>query len=137
MGTTRTRTTSARTTEKTASDFKSKSDYFRYLMEDRPKGLAMDIKDVQAKTGANYAFVYGVAKRAGLAEKRAGRRRPQGAKFVGFLRWMDPKITDARAAEVVVAYYAGEPFPTPKPTRAKKPKPAPVVVTPEPTPAEG
>jgi hypothetical protein len=114
--------------------FKSKSDHARHLMSE-----GMLVKDV-AKT-LNYAFVYGIAKRANLNESLAGRRRPAGSKFTAILRHLDPKFTDAEIASILTSYFAGESSPVkitilrperkPRTPRVKKPvEVQPVEVTP-------
>lgn len=55
-----------------------------------------------------YAFIYGVAKRAGLAEVAANRRPNAGSKFAEFARWMG--IPEIRAHGLGLAFSRGEEF---------------------------
>lgn len=109
--------------------FKSKSDHARHLMSE-----GMLVKDVAKTLNMNYAFVYGIAKRANLNESLAGRRRPAGSKFTAILRHLDPKFTDAEIASILTSYFAGESSPVKitivRPERKPRTRKAPAEVQP-------
>lgn len=99
----RTRTTNRVSETPEVETFKSKSDHIRSLL----KG-GMNVADAARTVGIGYPFAYGVAQRAGLAEKAATRRAPANAKVTALIRWMEPKASDRRIAALVAAFVAGE-----------------------------
>lgn len=62
-----------KTTRRTRSKSTTKSDRFRAMLKD-----GKTIAEIVAETGEGYAFVYGVAKRAGM-NLTAAKRRPTRA----------------------------------------------------------
>jgi transposase len=77
----------------------TKSARFRTLL-----GTGMTIAEAARQCGMGYAFAYGVAKRAGLAESAAKRRPEAHSKDIDLVqavtKWARP-----RAAKAVKAYY--------------------------------
>lgn len=118
---TRTRSTN-RVQTPTTVEFKSKSDHVRTLLN-----AGTSVADAAREVGIGYAFAYGIAKRAGLAEVRAARRQPKGSKFAALVAYLDPSIDPALAAEIVTAFGRGAASPVRPVTirriaRAKAPK---------------
>lgn len=121
---TRTRNTNRVQTPATV-EFKSKSEHVRALLNG-----GTSVADAAREVGIGYAFAYGIAKRAGLAEVRAARRQPKGSKFAALVKFMAPTADDALVADIVTAFGRGAASPV-KPVilhrvpKAKAPKATP------------
>lgn len=79
----------------------SKSESFRRALKSDPE---MTISAAAKKFDMNYAFAYGVAQRAGLAQTHAKRRPESNSKLVDLVCAAQPKWTRERAAKFVKDY---------------------------------
>jgi hypothetical protein len=107
---TRTRTTNRIATPATVT-YSSKSDHARTLFR-----AGKSVTEVAAELGIGYAFAYGIAKRADLAETAAARRKPAGSKFAALVSYLDPAATPELIAEIVTGFGRGATSPV-KPVR--------------------
>jgi hypothetical protein len=62
------------------------------------------IAEAAREAGMGYAFAYGVAKRAGLAETAAKRRPEANTKLIDLVLAVQPRWTRTKAAKVVEAF---------------------------------
>lgn len=90
------------------------------------------IADAARTVGIGYAFAYGVAQRAGLAETAAKRRPEANSRVCAAMRFVQPTWNAAKISAAAAAFVTGASLPTPKAaaksTTKSTPKPPVVAV---------
>jgi len=86
-------------TRKVVAPTLTKSDRVRTLLTD-----GKSIADSAREVGIGYAFAYGIAKRAGLAETAAKRRPEANSKMIDLVLAVQPRWTRGKAAGAVRAF---------------------------------
>jgi transposase len=82
----------------------TKSDRVRTLLAE-----GKSIADSAREVGIGYAFAYGIAQRAGLAQTAAKRRPEANSKMIDLVQAVQPRWTREKAAKAVKAFLETKP----------------------------